>query len=157
MTARLAELAEEHVRAALQRAEAGFPAFHVDSWSDPAVPGQWVLLEDDEGRRLQAEMRHVVSRGVPLRPGSLARSCERLAEAVLAELRVFVAGGPAVSRPLPDPEAMGAHCAHVEFKGVWLRLTAGPDPEGRPVAVLAGLLGRPSGPLAEPVEEVHWL
>jgi hypothetical protein len=154
---RLARLFEEHARAAFQRSEAGFPDFAVDSWSDPAVPGQWVVLEDDEGRRSQARLSNQIVRGVPLREGSLAGSAEKLVRAVLAELREYVGpGGTVVSRPLPEPAAEGLHCAHLEFRGVWWRLTAGHDGE-RPVAVLAALLGKGATPLDEPEERVVWL
>jgi hypothetical protein len=155
----LAGAFEEHLRVALQRAEDGFPAFTVDSWSDPAAIGQWVAIEDDEGRRSQARLDELIVRGLRLLPGALARSAGRLVDAVLGELRCSIAGGGTiVSRPLPEPEYReGLLVAHLEFRGIWLRLTAGPDPiRGGTMAVLSCLLGR-AVPLAEPVEEVVWL
>lgn len=154
----LAQLAEEHVRAALHAAEADFPAFDVDSWSEPAVPGQHVLVSDDEGRTLQARLDHRVARGVAIEPGSVARPCGSLVRAVVAELRGYVAGGGLiVSRPLPDPEADSAVLvAHLEVRGLWLRLIVGHD-AGSLVAVLAAVLGRGAVPLVEPEESVVWL
>lgn len=155
----LGQLVEEHVRAALLRAEPPFPALAVDSWSDPASVGQWVLVEDDEGRRSQGRMDHLIVRGLPLQAGNLARSASRLVDAVLADLRDYAAlGGTVVSRPRPEPVGSdGVDRAHIEFRGVWLLLSVGTDPtRGVPVAVLSALLGR-AVPLAEPEESVVWL
>lgn len=157
MTETLASLFEEHVRSALQRAEADFPALRVDSWSEPAYPGQFVIVEDDEGRRSQAEMKDVITRGIPLKPGKLVASCDRLVRAVLEELRGYVGpGAVVVSRPLPDPGREDVHVAHLEFKGLWFRLVVGHDGEGV-VAVLSALLGKGASPLSEPDEHVVWL
>lgn len=149
----LATIAEEHIRAALSRAEAAFPVFPVDSWSDPAVPGQYVVTENDEGRRSQVVMDRNITRGVTISPGSVSRSCGRLVQVVLDELRPYVSGGElVVSRPLPDPERDDVHCAHVEFKGVWFRLIVRGD-----AVVLSAVLGKAPVPLAEPAEAVVWL
>jgi len=152
----LAQLAEDHIRSALQRAEADFPDFAVDSWSDTAVPGQWVLIEDSEGRRSQVQLNDVVVLGIALHRSSLSHSCVRLAQEVLGGVRRLSEAGLVVSRPLPSPEDEGIHTAYLEFKGIWLRLTVGSD-GGRLVAVLSALLGLGPQPLAEPEEEVTWL
>lgn len=153
----LADAFEEHVRDALARAEPDFPAFAVDSWSDPAVVGQWAVIEDDEGRRSQARLDELIARGLPIRPGRLRPAADRLAGAVLAELRRYVVpGGTVVSRPRPGPESEEVYRAHLGFRGVWLMLTVGTDPAGGTAAVLSALLGR-AVPLAEPEEAVVWL
>jgi hypothetical protein len=151
----LAQLAEDHIRDALCLAADDFPPFAVDSWSDPAIPGQWVVIEDHEGRRSQALMGDVITRGIVLARGFLARQADRLVKAVLDELKTYAfARNLIISRPLPDTE--GAYTAHLEFRGVWLRLTVGHDERGT-VAVLSALLGKTKRPLAEPVEHVEWL
>lgn len=153
----LGPLVEDHIRYALYRAEAEFPAFAVDSWSEPAVPGQWVIIEDDEGRRSQVEMATQVNRGIALARGFLARQAERLVKAVLDDLRFEVeTSGLIVSRPLPEPSVEGAHCSYHEFGGVWFRLLVQQSDRG-PVAVLSALLGRGPKPLAEVEESVTWL
>lgn len=154
----LAMLAEEHVRQALYRAEADFPAFAIDTWSEECYPGQWVIVEDDEGRRSQAEMNHRITRGVALTPGKIARQCQSLVKAVLDEVRGYVGDGHdlVVSRPLPEHVEDDAHYAHLEFKGVWLRLTVGHDERGM-VAVLSALLGKAPRPLAEAEDHIVWM
>lgn len=154
----LAILAEEHVRCALMGREDDFPAFRCDSWSEPAVPGEWCVVEDDEGRRSQAELKDRITRGVVLTPGDVGRQCRSLVKAVLAELAEYIGDGSEliVSRPMPDAEAEGVHTAHLCFRGVWMRLTVGHDERGM-VGVLAALLGKAPVALAEPEEQVVWL
>lgn len=157
MSDTLAILAEEHTRDALQRAIGDFPQFPIDSWSECCCPGQFVIVEDDEGRRSQAELNHRITRGVQLEPGKVSRQCQSLVKAVLDELRAYVAGGElVVSRPLPEPMAEGVHAAHLEFRGVWLRLTVGHDEKGL-VGVLSALLGKAPVALHETEESVVWL
>jgi hypothetical protein len=152
----LAQLAEDHIRDALCLAADDFPPFAVDSWSDPAIPGQWVVIEDGEGRRSQVEMDTVVTRGLGLVPGFMARQADRLVKAVLDGVRGHIGGGLIVSRPMPEYEGDGLYCTHLEFRGLWLRLVVGHGERG-PVAILSALLGKAPVPLAEPVEQVTWL
>lgn len=157
MSEHLAEIAEEHLRAAFDRADAEFPPFAVDSWSDEAVVGQWVVLVDDECRRFQVEMGDQITRGVAISPGTVGRSCGKLVRAVLDELRAYIApGGLVVSRVLPDPMRDGVYTGYLEFRGIWFRLSVSADTRG-PMAVLSALLGRGGEPLVDPVEEVVWL
>jgi len=154
----LGPLAEEYVRAALAAAEADVPPFPVDSWSDPAVPGQWVVIEDDEGRRSQARIDHTIVRGATVGPGRLRAPCAALVRSVVAAIRTYLGAGSGVvvSRPYPEPATEGMHVAHLEFRGIWLRLIVGYDGEGT-VAILAAQMGRGAVPLAEPEGEVIWL
>lgn len=165
MISTIAQLIDEHVRAALDRIAATdtapWPDVALDSWSDPAVPGEYVAVQDAEGRLAQARLESK-ARGVVLADGALGAPLRALCEAMVADLRrdaeaAARAGQTVVCRP-PAPPAAGApfEFAYVDHAGFFMRLTIGTDERGRPVAVLSTLLGRPE-PLAEIEGTVEWL
>src|SRR6185312_14485474 len=105
----------------------------------------------------QVQMDVVVTRGIVLARGFLARQADRLVKAVLDGIQEHLDSRLTVSRPLPEPAADGVYVAHLEFRGVWLRLVVGHEERGSVAAVLSALIGKAPTPLAEPDASIEWL